>query len=45
MNKAKARIICYGIDDELKNSTDSIYSTVINSTLYPVPNTKRFRFS
>jgi hypothetical protein len=37
MNKAKARIICYGIDDELKNSTDSIYSTVINSTLYPVP--------
>lgn len=37
MNKAKARIICYGIDDELKNSTDSIYSTVIKSTLYPVP--------
>ena len=37
MNKAKARIICYGIDDELKNDVSSVYSTVINSTLYPVP--------
>jgi len=37
MNKAKARIICYGIDDELKNDVSSVYSTVINSNLYPVP--------
>lgn len=33
----KARFICYGIDDELKNDSSSIYSTVINSTYYAVP--------
>ena len=37
MNKVKARIVCFGIDDELRNDTSSIFSTTINSTLYPVP--------
>lgn len=37
MNKVKARLVCYGIDDELKNDSSSIFSTTINSTLYPVP--------
>ena len=33
----KARLTFLGIDDELKNDTSSVYSTVINSTFYPVP--------
>jgi len=37
MNKVKARIVCYGIDDELRDDESSIFSTFINSTTYPVP--------
>ena len=33
----KARLTFLGIDDELKNDASSVYSTVINSTFYPVP--------
>ena len=33
----KARIVCYGANDELKNDASSIYSTDINSLNYPVP--------
>jgi hypothetical protein len=33
----KARLSFLGIDDELKNDDSSIYSTVINSSFYPVP--------
>jgi len=33
----KARIVCYGIDDELKNDASSIFSTETKSTTYPVP--------
>jgi hypothetical protein len=33
----KARLTFLGIDDELKNDTSSVYSTVINSSFYPVP--------
>jgi len=33
----KARFMLFGIDDELKGNSSSIYSTVINSSFYPVP--------
>jgi hypothetical protein len=33
----KARIVCLGIDDELKEDENSIYTTTINSTKFPVP--------
>ena len=33
----KARFMLFGIDDELKNDSSSIYSTAINSSFYPVP--------
>ncbi len=33
----KARLTFLGIDDELKDDTISVYSTVINSSVYPVP--------
>ncbi len=33
----KARLTFLGIDDELKNDASSVYSTVINSSFYPVP--------
>ena len=33
----KARLTFLGIDDELKNDDSSVYSTVINSSFYPVP--------
>ena len=33
----KARLTFLGIDDELKNDASSVYSTVINSSFYPLP--------
>ena len=33
----KARLTFLGIDDELKNDASSVYSTVTNSSFYPVP--------
>ena len=33
----KARLTFLGIDDELKNDTNSVYSTNLNSSFYPVP--------
>jgi hypothetical protein len=33
----KARLTFLGIDDELKNDASSVYSTVINSSFYPIP--------
>lgn len=33
----KARFMLFGIDDELKTDSSSIYSTAINSSFYPVP--------
>lgn len=33
----KGKIILYGIDDELKNDTTSIYTTVINSSYFDAP--------
>lgn len=33
----KAKITLLGIDDELKSSSDSIYTTTINSSYFPVP--------
>ena len=33
----KARLTFLGIDDELKNDASSVYSTVINSSFFPVP--------
>ena len=33
----KARLTFLGIDDELKNDTNSIYTTQINSSFFPVP--------
>ncbi len=33
----KARLTFLGIDDELKNDPTSVYSTVINSSFYPLP--------
>jgi len=33
----KARITLFGIDDEEKHNSDSIYTTVINSTYFPAP--------
>jgi hypothetical protein len=33
----KARLTFLGIDDELKNDATSVYSTVINSSFFPVP--------
>ncbi len=33
----KARLTFLGIDDELKNDPTSVYSTVINSSFYPIP--------
>ena len=35
--KQVCRLCFLGIDDELKNDASSVYSTVINSTFYPVP--------
>ncbi len=34
---SKARFMLFGIDDELKNDSSSVYSTEINSSYYPVP--------
>ena len=34
----KAKITCFGIDDELKNDSSSIYTTQINSSKFKVPN-------
>ena len=34
---SKARFMLFGIDDELKTDSSSIYSTSINSSYYPVP--------
>jgi hypothetical protein len=34
---SKARFMLFGIDDELKTESSSIYSTTINSSYYPVP--------
>lgn len=33
----KARFICYGIDDELKDDPNSIYTTTIKSSYFSVP--------
>jgi hypothetical protein len=33
----KARLTFLGIDDELKNDASSVYSTVINSSFFPIP--------
>lgn len=33
----KGRIVCLGIDDELKNDESSIFTTEINSSKFPVP--------
>lgn len=33
----KARLTFFGIDDELKDDTSSIYTTVLNSTNFPAP--------
>lgn len=33
----KARFMLFGIDDELKDDSSSIYTTAINSSFYPVP--------
>ena len=33
----KARLTFLGIDDELKDDASSVYSTVINSSFFPVP--------
>jgi len=33
----KARLYFFGIDDELKNDESSIYTTNINSSLFPAP--------
>lgn len=33
----KARFMLFGIDDELKADSSSVYSTAINSSFYPVP--------
>jgi len=33
----KARIVCYGVDDELRDDASSIFSTDIKSLNYPVP--------
>ena len=33
----KARIVCFGIDDELKDDPTSIFTTQINSSKFPVP--------
>ena len=35
--KQVCRLCFLGIDDELKNDASSVYSTVINSSFYPVP--------
>jgi hypothetical protein len=35
--KQVCRLTFLGIDDELKDDTTSVYSTVINSSFYPVP--------
>jgi hypothetical protein len=35
--KQVCRLTFLGIDDELKNDTSSVYSTVINSSFYPIP--------
>ena len=35
--KQVCRLTFLGIDDELKNDASSVYSTVINSSFYPVP--------
>ncbi len=34
---SKARFMLFGIDDELKNDSSSVYSTSINSSFYPIP--------
>jgi hypothetical protein len=34
---SKARFMLFGIDDELKTESSSVYSTTINSSYYPVP--------
>jgi hypothetical protein len=33
----KARLTFLGIDDELKNDTTSVYTTNLNSSLFPIP--------
>ena len=33
----KARFMLFGIDDELKADSSSVYTTSINSSFYPVP--------
>jgi hypothetical protein len=35
--KQVCRLTFFGIDDELKNDASSVYSTVINSSFYPIP--------
>ncbi len=39
----KARLTFLGIDDELKDDTTSVYSTVINSSFYPLPTVPVFK--
>ena len=40
--KQVCRLTFFGIDDELKDDVTSVYSTVLNSSFYPVSSSSRW---